>query len=455
MPRFGLLLGPLLLCSAGYTQDSPESSALRFWPDPLSKTVLPVDPNAAASGHASTVRPLARSEGLDPAVPVGTPTELSHLIDKLLAALDQEQSRNGERSAALIDRLTSLAAAYQDLGQYEAAVSALEDAVQIARINFGLYSLDQAEAVESLVTIQQTNGQYGEAAGHRDYLRDLVRRNADDPRTVGILTKLATSEMEIARRSLGVPAPSQLIVGTTGAYDPIRPPQTPSLAAVREARSDYIAAIQASVRTESGNAADVFALEDALVDTVYFEFWHSEVHGPSSLYTRATGGVGPSTLSLDGLRILEARVHDSLSFGRTPKQIAAALLEVADWHLVFSDFALALADYEAARDLLVQNGVPDETIDAMFSPEVPPIVPVAQADTAADPPFRGYIEASVEITRFGDVKRASIGAKSPGTSRTIEKGFRRYLAAAQFRPRFVDGEIPRSDRFAARFYFDY
>jgi hypothetical protein len=41
------------------------------------------------------------------------------------------------------------------------------------------------------------------------------------------------------------------------------------------------------------------------------------------------------------------------------------------------------------------------------------------------------------------------------TSKAIEKGLRRYLAATRFRPRFVNGEIPRSDRFDARFYFDY
>jgi tetratricopeptide (TPR) repeat protein len=452
-----LLIVSFLVCPAGHADDIPDPRALEFWPEPLSKPLSQTPRSTDAGGRAEQA-PSGSAGGDDEAARAASRTELAERVDQHLAALEQEEAANGERSAALIDHLTALAATYQELGQSESAVAALEDALQVARINYGLYALDQADAVESLAAIAQAEGRYAAAAGRRQYLRDLARRNADDPRAVGILHQLAEAEMAIARRLLGVPAPSQFIVNTSAAYTPVAVPQTPSLAAIRAARADYIAAIRAAVRTGTGSVEDLFALEDTLVGTVYFEFEHPEVHGPHSLY-RALSGAEPlkSPISDAGLKILESRVRDNVNFGRGPEAIAKAVLEVGDWHLLFADFALALSDYEAARNLLVQRGVSAATRDALLSPELPPVLPVRSAGVGSGGhrDYRGYIEATVELTRFGDVRRVEVLGQTPGVSKAIERGFRRYLATTQFRPRFVNGEIPRLDRFDARFYFDY
>jgi hypothetical protein len=219
----------------------------------------------------------------------------------------------------------------------------------------------------------------------------------------------------------------------------------------RSARTDYSAAIRDAVRTGTGSVEDLFALEDTLVDTVHFEFEHPELHGPHSVYASLTGaGPAESVIRDAGLQILENRVRDSVSFARAPEEIAAAVLAVGDWQ-----FGAALDDYAAARTLLVKGGVSVETIDALLSPELPPALPVRPASVGSGGhSFRGYIEATVELTQFGEVKRVDILGYTAGVSKTIEKGFRLYLRATVFRSRFVNGEIPRSDRFDARFYFD-
>jgi len=442
----------LLACSAGHTQSPPELPAVRFFPQPLSQAVMPIDPTGG-SGHAPA------EDGSRHGEPIATREELSAVVERRLAALDSERSLNGERSSALISDLASLAAAYQELGQYDSAIAALQDAIGIARINFGLHSLDQADAVESLVAVRQARGEQEQAAQQREYLRDLVRRNTDDARIVGILKNLASSEMEMARRFLGVPAPPQVIIRSSGfsAALPLSP-QSPSLEALSAARSDYVAAIQASARTSTGNVQDVFGILDALADTVYFEYAHPEVHGADSLYRRATGGARANTrLGVAGMRILQTRLSESMRLGRAPIEIAQALLEVGDWHLVHGEFGLALDQYENAHTFLVERGVRPEAIEQILSPEVPPTVPVRSANPApgGDRVYRGYIHASVEITRFGDVKRVGILDESAGTSRAIERSLRRWLSANRFRPRFVDGELARTDTFDARFYFDY
>lgn len=465
MARLGILvLSLVVVCRAGHAQTPTEPPAVSFFAHPLSKVLLPIDANGGKSAPA-TESP--HGHGSSPA----TREELSAVIDRRLAALEKEHSANGERSSALIGDLTALAAAYQEIGDYDSATTVLQDAIGIARINYGLHSLDQADAVESLMAAKQAKGQHEEAERQRDYLRDLARRNADDARTIGILSKLAASEMDLARRSLGVSAAPVLMVRSMGLVTrPLSPtspslfaidrplsPQSPSLEALYAARADYAAAIDAADKTH-GNAQDLFAMQDALVDTVYFEHAHSEMHGPDSLYTRSIGAKRLNTaISTAGTQIMEERLRTSLRLGRAPVEIAQEMIEIGDWDLVYNKFGLALDRYEQARELLVARGVPRETMDAMLSPVVPVVLPVRNpSEGRADGrPYRGYIDASVEITRFGVVKRVDIADRSAGASKAIEKSLRRWLAASRFRPRFVDDALARSDTFDARFYFDY
>jgi hypothetical protein len=150
-----------------------------------------------------------------------------------------------------------------------------------------------------------------------------------------------------------------------------------------------------------------------------------------------------------------------MSFRRSSLDIAKDLVALADWYLVFgtqnSSYGPALDTYRMARDLLVKSNVAGETVDELLSPEVPPAVPVLPesiAGTVHERVLRGYVDAAVEISRFGNVKRVEVLGRSAAASKAIEDELKHYVAAQTFRPRFVNGELPRSDRFAARFYFE-
>ena len=462
MARLGVFSVALLcVCLVGHTEDARDSSALTFWPQPLSAPGLPLGPHDPAS--------VADQRGADAPEPPASRAEIDATIAAQLDAIEAEQAQNGERSVELIGQFVSLASSYEKLGDHTKADAALQHAIEIARINFGLHSLDQADVVETLVSTRQTSGDYGGASEKRRYLRELVSRNRGDPRVVAILTEMAEQEMENARRLVGVPAPAQIGM-TSGGGDAAFwvAPLTPSLAALHAARSDYIAAIQASVRTHTGNTADMFALQDALSDTVYFEFAHPEILGPGHMRSAwNVSGAGPSwypTLGFSGAQILRHKALDSMTFRRSPLEIAKDLIALADWYLVFGSYqgenksyGPAWDTYRMARDLLLKSDVAHETIDEIFSPEVPPAVPVLPENvvgTVHDRVLRGYVDASVEFNRFGDVKRVEILGRSPAATKAIEDKLRHYVDAQTFRPRFVNGEMPRSDRFSARFYFD-
>jgi tetratricopeptide (TPR) repeat protein len=460
----------LCVCLAGHAEDSRDLSAPTFWPQPLSAPALPLglrDPASVAAGEGG-----ANAEQSDPRENVQQPEsreELASAVKAQLDAIEAEQARNGDRSPELIAQLSSLASTYEKLGDYASADAALQHAIAVARIDFGLHSLDQADVVESLVATRQTSGNFGGAAEKRRYLRELVGRNRDDPRVVGILAEMAAQEMDNARRLVGVPAPGVVAFTSGGADGVSMAPLTPSLAAVHAAQADYIAAIQAAVRTHTGNAADVFALQDALSETVYFALAHPEILGPGHRHGvwNSNGRAAPwyPTLGFAGARILRHKALDGMSFRRSPLDVAKDLLALADWYLVFGSFQSesgmsygpAWDTYRMARDLLVKSNVSREQIDELFSPEVPPSVPVLPESVVGSrhtPVLRGYVDASVEFTRFGDVKRVEILGRSPAVTKNIEEELRHYVAEQTYRPRFVNGELPRSDRFAARFYFD-
>ncbi len=470
MARLGVFsVAFLCVCLAGHAEDSRDLSPPTFWPQPLSAPALPLglrDPASDAAGAGG-----ANADQSDPRENVQqseSREELAAAVAAQLDAIEAEQAQSGDRSPELIAQLASLASTYEKLGDYASADAALQHAIEIARIDFGLHSLDQADVVESLVATRQTSGNYGGAAEKRRYLRELVGRNRDDPRVVGILAEMAGQEMDNARRLVGVPAPGVVAITSGGADAVSMTPLTPSLAALHAAQSDYIAAIQAAVRTHTGNAADVFALQDALSDTVYFALAHPEILGPGHRRSAwsSNGRAAPwyPTLGFTGAQILRHKVYDSMSFRRSPLDVAKDLIALADWYLVFGfqgasgmSYGSAWDTYRMARDLLVKSNVAREKIDELLSPEVPPPVPVlpeSVVGTVHDRVLRGYVDASVEFTRFGDVKRVEILGRSPAVTKNIEEELRHYVVGQTYRPRFVNGELPRSDRFAARFYFD-
>jgi hypothetical protein len=460
MARLGVFSVALLcVCLAGHAENSLDRSTLTLWPLPLSAPVLPLGPHEGVL----SIAPASEQGGEREDPQQGESREdLAAAVAADLAAIEAEQALNGERSAELIPALASLASTYEKLGDHTSADAALQRAIEIARINFGLHSLDQADVVESLVETRQTSGDYGGAAEKRRYLRELVSRNRDDPRVVAILTELAAQEMQTARRLVGVPAPSQILITSGGTDGMLGPPPTPSLAALHAAQSDYISAIQAAVRTHAGNAADVFAIQDALSDTVYFGVAHPEILGPGRARSAWHPNTGPSwypTLGFTGERILRHKVLDGVSFRRSPVEVAKDLVALADWYLVFgSSYGPALDAYRTAHDLLVKTNVAPEKIDELLSPEVPPAIPVVPESIVGnvhDRVLRGYVDASVEFTRFGDVKRVEVLGRSAGVSKGVEEQVRRHIGEQTFRPRFVNGDLQRSDHFAARFYFDY
>ena len=449
MAKHWPLLVALLLVASARAQELPELSGIVFRAEPLSDEPRP------AVGGASARDALRRppSPGAEPVqrVPRSTPTEeLSADIAKHLAAVDEEESRTSERSPTLVDPLQSLAALYGDAGNHDAAIATLQRAVWILRVNSGLFSLDQVDVVEALLAARRANGQHTEAASLQGYLQQLATRNPEDVRVAGVIARLADAEMASAWDLIDTPPPPQFSL-TLGDGMP-RPAalRGPALKALLAARRHYAEAILAGTRNGTDSFAELVALEDRLIDTLYFELAHPKLRYYEEGPTRFTRF---EALASMGVRMLQSKIDDTIKLQQSPIATAKAMIDLGDWYLMFAVNGAALEQYQAAHDLLVSGGVSQSSIDEIVSPEVPPLLPVPLE--APDRSHHGYVDAAIEVGPYGTARNVNVLATSPDTPKIIERRLRQYLERSRIRPRFVDGQLPRSDRFAARFYYTY
>jgi len=80
--------------------------------------------------------------------------ELTGELAQRQAAIEDQQSEVGIYHSSLIESYSDLAAVYLELEDFESAASTLNDALQIARINNGLYSQQQLPLLDDLIASQ-------------------------------------------------------------------------------------------------------------------------------------------------------------------------------------------------------------------------------------------------------------------------------------------------------------
>jgi tetratricopeptide (TPR) repeat protein len=227
-----------------------------------------------------------------------------------------------------------------------------------------------------------------------------------------------------------------------------------ALQTFRRARRLYSAAMQAALK--EGQYDEYLEYEEQLIETFYFELAHPEIH-PTRVERRAPSSLG-QIIYLPAINVLEAKVIHRLANGASAIDVATALVELGDWHLLFSQNGTALEWYHQAYDLLVRKDVAIQIVTDLFSPQVPMLLPAFASVSADFEPargYRGYIDASIKIGRYGESKGVKLVGGSSSTSSDIGKRLTRELTVSRFRPRFVDGKAIRSDQFLRRFYFDY
>jgi hypothetical protein len=131
-----------------------------------------------------------------------------------------------------------------------------------------------------------------------------------------------------------------------------------------------------------------------------------------------------------------------------------ALIQVADWDLVFTKHGTALDTYEQAYALLKQNGVPAEAIDSLFAPRVPIMLPTFLPNPLATDALEatGYIDVAFDVHKYGSANHVEILDSTPNATGADKEALVSLIRLGNFRPRVTEGEFARSSSVTLRYF---
>jgi hypothetical protein len=363
--------------------------------------------------------------------------------------IEEARAQGGPYSKELIDPLTSLAELYSESGNHDLAMAVSEQAMQVIRANYGLRSLDQAPLMRERIRSEEERGNAALAWELEQALLTLARANPDDQRSAAIFSEIGDKRMNLLRRYDAGEFPPQVQLGCyygAAMYERLAPvPGTcasgsrrvAGRAMLADAQRNYVAAIRVLARDGQFSSAELQDLELDLIRSTY-------------QYTGNYYGGNYQT----GRRSLRRLVAYDVANAEPLVGRADALLQIADWDLLYGQRPLALDTYEATYEFLKREGVEPAAIYALFSPEVPVVLPAFLPNPLATSPSDEHIDVSFEITRFGTTGRVKVLAKTTNASDEAEERLVRLIERRQFRPRVVDGEFPRSTPVVVRYHLN-
>jgi hypothetical protein len=348
---------------------------------------------------------------------------LTAITEPLLNNIAEEEARNGPFSANLIELLTSLGLAYQESGENVLAVAVLDRALYLKRVNEGLFGMDQTALLERLIDSELAIGQAGTAEELRAKLLDLARRNLSDARSTSIFREAAEREVEQYERFLRGEIPATLTIGSLA-----NSPQAIAAAGVWRARRLYNEAMWGLMSNPRGHQAELAELEEGLARTYYLEAsnrgrWYVGIDDPLyglglGSYQRRVGYTGA------------ASPGEAVDYAR-------ALVELADWSLLFSRNGTAVKRYAEAYSLLVEGGVSETSIAEFFPADAPVFLPAfapPPLDGAAVAGSRDYVDVDFEIGKYGTPRKISIVAVEGAAAARVSKQLAATIGNGRFRP---------------------
>lgn len=362
----------------------------------------------------------------------------SALNDRHLESIAAEESRNGPYSAELIELFTTLGLAHQEYGLHTNAVDALQRALQVKRVNEGLHTLDQVPLLRQLLASELAVGNVTEASELQERLLELAHRHLDDARAIPILRETGDRHVEAYERYLAGEAPPLATINGP----------TPSMlygAGLRQARDHYWTAINSIWRADGYSHEELVALEQGLTRTFYLE-----------AAARPDRAERREWLYDVGRESHQRRLVYTVLNAGSAVDYAKAIIELADWTLLFAHNGTSVRYYDDAYTLLIERSASDSEIDAVFPDDVAVRLPTFVASPLASTPSaqsRGYVDVAFELSKYGRARDIEVVGVSDETLEEAGKEVARTIAASRFRPKPTSLR-EAGTRYESRYYID-
>ncbi len=359
------------------------------------------------------------------------------------------QTSQGVNSPDLIHPLTNLGLIFREQEDPDLASAAFERARHIVRVNYGLSSFEEAPLVRQLIQIEEGKGNAAAAWDLEQKLLALIRRHPG-PRAAPMLREIADKRVDVLTRYSAGEFPPQIVLGCYYAEprrDGDKSCRSGSNFRVRaslrdEARSYYADTIQMVLFSEGQVAAELPELYLAWVRAVYVAFPddpHNTQHEGGGILRNL------HSLAVDNAKPVTVQMN--------------ALVQVVDWDLLFAGGreknTAAFEAYETVYDHIKRVGLDQPSIDAIFSPSVPVVLPaflpnpLVSIETSGS---SGYIDVVFDITKYGEGKGVEILDTTTNTTDVARMRLIDLIKNSRFRPRMANGAFEDPSRVVVRYY---
>jgi hypothetical protein len=131
-----------------------------------------------------------------------------------------------------------------------------------------------------------------------------------------------------------------------------------------------------------------------------------------------------------------------------------ALVQMADWDLLYSRHGNAVDVYEVAVSILRNADGAATAIERLFAPELPVVLPAFQPNPLARDESKdatGHIDVEFDITKYGRGRAVEI-LDAANVTRDAQRRLVSLIMNSRFRPQPYDGAFDRASRVAMRYY---
>ena len=337
----------------------------------------------------------------------------------------------------LVQPLLLLGDARFGQGNYPAALESYSQAVQVSRVSDGLFTPNQVEAVYKQSEALQRLGD-GEAATRREEY------------AYEVLARAYGTEDEAM-----LPGVFRLARWYKDAYN------------IFAARALYQQALK--IYGANGKASTPRAIPalQGLAETYRMErfppFYVDDRESPSLLASRPGGRFAnyDVPLQINSFPVAERALQEVIRIrqkdaGTGPTPVSEAILDLADWHLMWEHFRKAHTLYEHVYERFEKVG----SVDATSYFAEPMLLHFAAPKDPRPPPAGereeqtvGFVEVQFQVSANGSVRNMEVVASEPDG--LMDFPVRRSLRSARYRPAMVDGKAAPFEGEVYRHEFNY
>ena len=340
-----------------------------------------------------------------------------NMVEGVIGAIELRANRY---HPALAEPLMVLGDALAEVGDTEGAFGAYDRALHVARVNHGLHHPSQVDVVYRQARLLAKQGDHSAANGRHEYAYGVLLRSygGDHPALLPGLFALADWYMQRFN-----------IFSARDLYEHAATVADAHLDAGHPARVRALRSVAATYRNE--RFPPFYVRRDDRGTLGSYTGFQYRPSGSQSVNSFARGE-----------RALIEVVNIVQGHGDAPSEVLAqAMLELADWFLMFEKYRRATSLYHRVWELMADD---PQLRDRTFATPTPLYLPLprppGKPDGSAAAPREGVVELAIDVDERGFASGLTTVRSEPED--LMDFRVRRAVRRARYRPAF-DGEASR------------